>query len=587
DIVVSLGRGAIEAMACGRNVIIYDIHGGDGLINEDNFFEIRKNNFSGRRFRINYNVNKFKEEILKYNPRIGEKLRKLVLRENSKNAILKKIEDIYRDALYYDIEKAVEIKNVCNYEKKLKELLEISKQKDQKISELYQIIRQKVQEIASSNQVIQKKDRDIKVMKSSKFWKLREKYLKLKKILLFADNTRQMVTKPASNYLTSVIITAHNYGKFLKDCIDSVLEQTVKPKEIIVVNDASNDNTDEIVKIYENKVQYFKVDFKDAQKARNFGFSKAIGEYVVFLDSDDYFYEDAIEKMQSEMESNPELNLVYSDRTNFGDETILKNINQASKWSSEKFNYGNLKTHNYIPLPSLIRRKKFKGFDERIKRFQDWDAWLTLLKNGKAKRITEPLYFARFHGKNKTFTVNKYIEKLKILHKHNIIKMARVKDKREKLILERTVNLSKSRIIFLISIQIDISSIKKFLYSVDKYHQNKNFLFYLIKNNQEESNILEITHVLERTGIEYRIVRKYNIDQVVKFVKENSIIPLYDADYLVMFRRSNNPDLANFIPGKEIHALYDCEKDILSVNSLDEINALVLNKRGIGTLIGL
>ncbi|MBI3887902.1 glycosyltransferase family 4 protein, partial [Candidatus Microgenomates bacterium] len=83
DIVVTLGLGALEAMACARNVIIYDIHGADGMVDEKNFFEIRKNNFSGRRYKYKYSKDSFKKELLKYNPMTGERLRKIVLKEHA------------------------------------------------------------------------------------------------------------------------------------------------------------------------------------------------------------------------------------------------------------------------------------------------------------------------------------------------------------------------------------------------------------------------------------------------------------------------------------------------------------------------
>jgi len=66
DIVISLGRGILEGMACGRAAIVYDYQGGDGMITEDNITEIRKHNFSGRRFKKDYDVMDLIQEIKKY-----------------------------------------------------------------------------------------------------------------------------------------------------------------------------------------------------------------------------------------------------------------------------------------------------------------------------------------------------------------------------------------------------------------------------------------------------------------------------------------------------------------------------------------
>lgn len=219
----------------------------------------------------------------------------------------------------------------------------------------------------------------------------------------------------------SVIITCHNYGRFLNQAIDSALFQSVKPKEIIVINDASDDNTDEVARSFEDKIKYYVVDFKNAQKTRNFGLKKSSGEYVVYLDADDYLREDFLYKMQKEMENDDELLLVYSDRNHIGDEKILDSVGAKELWRSEDYSYENLMRYNYISITSLIRRDKFTGFDEDINRFQDWEAWLTLLKGGNAKRIPEPLFTVRFHGENKTIKVGGMLERVKILTKHHLI----------------------------------------------------------------------------------------------------------------------------------------------------------------------
>ena len=217
--------------------------------------------------------------------------------------------------------------------------------------------------------------------------------------------------------LTSVIITCHNYGKYLKKCIDSVINQTAAVKEIIVVNDASEDDSEQVAKRFGDEIQYFAVDFRNGQKTRNFGLQKVTGKYLLFLDADDYLREDCIEKMQNEMEKDDDLYLAYPDRYNIGDEGILKSHGFTKRWHSLEYNYEVLKYFNYIPLPSLIRMSKFTGFDVSLKRFQDWDAWLTFLSdNKKAKRIPECLYFARFHGKNLTVKTNHW----KMLYKFHV-----------------------------------------------------------------------------------------------------------------------------------------------------------------------
>ena len=86
DIVISLGRGALEAMSCGRAVIVYDYQGGDGMVTENNINKIRKNNFSGRRFKKDYDMADLIQEIKKYKKSMGKINREIILKDH--NAML-------------------------------------------------------------------------------------------------------------------------------------------------------------------------------------------------------------------------------------------------------------------------------------------------------------------------------------------------------------------------------------------------------------------------------------------------------------------------------------------------------------------
>lgn len=83
DLVIGLGRTAYEAMACERNVIIYDYNGGDGYVTKQNMIELRKNNCSGRRYKKDYTVEELKNELLKYNKDTGRELREYILEHNN------------------------------------------------------------------------------------------------------------------------------------------------------------------------------------------------------------------------------------------------------------------------------------------------------------------------------------------------------------------------------------------------------------------------------------------------------------------------------------------------------------------------
>ena len=87
----------------------------------------------------------------------------------------------------------------------------------------------------------------------------------------------------------SIIVPIYNSEKYLNKCIDSLINQTEKNIEIILVNDGSTDNSEEIIKEYKDKrIKYYKNKNQGIGKTRNFGIEQATGSYIMFVDSDDY-----------------------------------------------------------------------------------------------------------------------------------------------------------------------------------------------------------------------------------------------------------------------------------------------------------
>ncbi len=90
----------------------------------------------------------------------------------------------------------------------------------------------------------------------------------------------------------SVIIPVYNTEKYLKRCFDSVIEQDYQNLELVIINDGSKDNSELIIKEYKEKypnlISYYKKENTGVADTRNFGIEKATGDYIMFLDSDDY-----------------------------------------------------------------------------------------------------------------------------------------------------------------------------------------------------------------------------------------------------------------------------------------------------------
>ena len=97
------------------------------------------------------------------------------------------------------------------------------------------------------------------------------------------------------NHIVSIIIPTYNYGIYLPTAIQSCLNQTYKPIEIIIVDDGSTDNTKDVVKEFNDSIIYFYQNNSGVSAARNKGLELAKGDYLAFLDSDDYLTHDSIE----------------------------------------------------------------------------------------------------------------------------------------------------------------------------------------------------------------------------------------------------------------------------------------------------
>ncbi len=206
DIVVTIGRGVLESMACERNVIVFDMHGGDGMINEDNFFNFRKNSLSGRFSGKEYSVEDFKKEILKYNPDSGKRLRELVVKENGVDNVVSKLENVYKEAKNKKFNskiKKLELFNEINFLEgsydflfKTREGLElIISEKDNEIEKQLTLNKNKNKKIKKQESIIQQKEQDINLIKQSKFWIIRNIYIHYK------DSIKQGSRHPSLLYL--------------------------------------------------------------------------------------------------------------------------------------------------------------------------------------------------------------------------------------------------------------------------------------------------------------------------------------------------------------------------------------------------
>jgi CMP-N-acetylneuraminic acid synthetase len=200
----------------------------------------------------------------------------------------------------------------------------------------------------------------------------------------------------------SVIVTAHNYGRYLSECLDSIIRQTIDSCEIIIVDDGSTDNTDEMLRKYEEHIdKIIKLNGVGVAVASNEGIKNSSGEYVIRLDADDYFVENILQILLHNIEHNDALGMVYPDYYVVNEEGDILECRRYGMPKEEE------KLLERTPLGScaLFRRSCYDeigGYDDSLRFEEDYDFWLRFIKHFKIKNIDIPLFYYRRHGKNKS-----------------------------------------------------------------------------------------------------------------------------------------------------------------------------------------
>jgi glycosyltransferase involved in cell wall biosynthesis len=172
--------------------------------------------------------------------------------------------------------------------------------------------------------------------------------------------------------MISVVIPTYQHAKTIRACVESLLAQIVPPDELIVIDDGSTDETEEALKPFGLRVQYRFQTNHGASHARNAGAALASGDMILFCDADIQADPHLLEKLSQALREHPSASYAYSGFF-WG----------RKRFRSRSFDPRALRRNNYIHTASLIRRSAFPGFDPALKRFQDWDVYLTMLENGQ------------------------------------------------------------------------------------------------------------------------------------------------------------------------------------------------------------
>jgi glycosyltransferase involved in cell wall biosynthesis len=196
--------------------------------------------------------------------------------------------------------------------------------------------------------------------------------------------------------MISIIVPVHNGAKFIAEALQSIFNQTFKDYEIIVIDDGSTDETRQIVEKYRDSVAYFYQENAGAGVARNLGVEKTCGDFIAFLDADDYWTVDKLEKQYNYLLANNEVDAV------FGYAEQISQADWKTKDVTEKSPDKALAS--YLPSAMLIRRKSFyrAGFYPIEYQVGEVVEWYLKAQEAGLNMILLPdlVYWRRIHSDN-------------------------------------------------------------------------------------------------------------------------------------------------------------------------------------------
>ncbi len=206
--------------------------------------------------------------------------------------------------------------------------------------------------------------------------------------------------------LVSVVVPTYNYGRYIRETIDSALAQTYSPLEIIVVDDGSTDDTRQRLSCYNNRVRYIHQENRGLSAARNTGIRAAQGDFVALLDSDDLWLPEKIERQVALTVQQPDTGLIATER--FAIDETGRRLDYVAEYCSRN-DHCELTVRDLLEFPafspsSVLARKDcllaVGGFNESLAAVEDMDTWVRIAARFRVVRLNATLTAQRFHSKS-------------------------------------------------------------------------------------------------------------------------------------------------------------------------------------------
>lgn len=201
----------------------------------------------------------------------------------------------------------------------------------------------------------------------------------------------------------TVYIPSHNYGRYLSESIESVLRQSMADWELLLINDASHDNTQEIMQFYANhpKIRIFNTPGLGLPGVCNLAVKEAKGTYIIRLDADDIFDENILLVLSNYLDQNPDTALVFPDYYLFNENGDIY-AHEIRKKIYAQNHLVDMPPNGACTLVRVESILKVNGYREDLGMQDGFDLWTKISSNYKCANINLPLFFYRRHGNNLT-----------------------------------------------------------------------------------------------------------------------------------------------------------------------------------------
>jgi glycosyltransferase involved in cell wall biosynthesis len=210
-----------------------------------------------------------------------------------------------------------------------------------------------------------------------------------------------MTCSAADGLTISVIIPTYNRAKYLRDAIDSALNQSRVPDEILVIDDGSTDETSAVLAQYDSPTRVIRQHNRGRSAARNVGLDEASGDAIMFLDSDDVLLPTNLERCASALAADPNVGVIYSDALIIDADGQAVEIYTGAMPGPRPSGMvlGELSRRCFLTISSLVRRAAIGEvrFDPRMSHAEDYDFWRRLAGRWAFQYIDEPLMCYRYH----------------------------------------------------------------------------------------------------------------------------------------------------------------------------------------------